>query len=229
MKNFKNKLMVYGSPILKEAMVKEWVNMGMNVSEIMDYNEDYYIYNNYCDKMGSIGWGVKGSRREEEGNIIHLPNDWDKCLELAAEVVEEGIEYYKYIKNQKCNRFIINKIYKGIDIENKTCYENIRCFTPSTKIEYIHQQDELLEKLIRESGLQIGDEVRDITVEEGELLQSGKIKHFSLCDEEELYLSFNEITYFKVSQFRKKLKTENLSKEELLRLINDLINEYMPE
>ena len=43
MKNFKNKLMVYGSPILKEAMVKEWVNMGMNVSEIMDYNEDYYI------------------------------------------------------------------------------------------------------------------------------------------------------------------------------------------
>jgi hypothetical protein len=78
MKNFKNKLYISGPPSLKEAMAKELVNLGMVMTDEVDYKRHFLFNLNY--RISSCDFYANSKNSIE----LKLPEDWNKCLELAS-------------------------------------------------------------------------------------------------------------------------------------------------
>jgi hypothetical protein len=114
MKNFKNKLSVKGSRSLLKAFAEELDKLGYKKDKmsgdinwlltptaiICNYDKARYGFHNHD--------GIS-----EQRIYVNLPQDWNKGLELAAEIEEEIPEYVECIK--KINMFgKLNTIYKVI-------------------------------------------------------------------------------------------------------------------
>lgn len=104
MKKFKNRLNVHGSTSLINAFAEEVEKLGYKVefeypnsNVITSYLDNVFIARN-CNREVSEKFGEIGTI------ILNLPKDWDKALQLAAEVEEEVPEYVEWIANIGCGK-----------------------------------------------------------------------------------------------------------------------------
>lgn len=187
MKKFKNTIVVTGSPSLLRAFEKELTLLGYKSDEDwnkyanpdiikrapwayllnLGENNKYQYHNHPC--------------RSIDGELLNLPQDWNRALELAAELEEEIPEYIVVTKNSGNNTrhpkfletaYLGDKIYKVLELSKTekndpsyVCEGGFVIYTDyakvSTKEAYEAQQKELadkelLEKLIKESGFEVG-------------------------------------------------------------------------
>lgn len=112
MKNFKNKLSVKGSRSLLKAFAEELDKLGYKKDKmsgdinwlltptaiICNYDKARYGFHNHD--------GIS-----EQRIYVNLPQDWNKGLELAAEIEEEIPEYVECI-NTYHDQFTKGKVYK---------------------------------------------------------------------------------------------------------------------
>ena len=156
MKNFKNRFGVRGSVPLIKAFKSEVEQLGWKYDDNFTNWEDldnrapnpllYFCVDNHSS-MKKNHFSLSSSN----SNVLTLPQDWNKALELAAEVEEEVVkvpEYVKCIKSHN-NQFTKDKIYETRDYfgsvkkddngdSNGITLEGY--FIPSTKAEFDAQE-----------------------------------------------------------------------------------------
>lgn len=105
MKKFKNKLAVTGSISLLKAFKEELVELGYNIKDSMFDHYTKYNYNlvtNWNDEDNKMSYCTNGHSRIKANQQFILPQDWNKALQLAAEVEEEIPEYVEWVNNIGC-------------------------------------------------------------------------------------------------------------------------------
>lgn len=180
MKKFKNGLIIKGVTSLRKAFEEELLKLGYtNIRKECKVDTCRIILvNENRDKSSFVKNGEFASQDSHSGgrNEYTLPQDWNLALQAASEVEEEIPKYVKCTHSYSSN-FIEGNIYRVISWNSagwELCGEgstvsgyfkpNYSRFEISTKAAYDLQQQELtdkelLEKLIKESGLKIGDVV----------------------------------------------------------------------
>lgn len=242
MKKFKNKISVTGPWSLREAFIKELVALGY-IKANNDYDKYDFIAVN-PDHSGNIRSAV-----ESYWTLYTLPAQWNEALKAASEVEEEVPEYYELIKEISTDVWTVGKIYKckyPTNLEHSFNFiddsgapngmsgSNYLYFKPSTKESYEAQQQELadkelLEQLIEESGLKIGDNIiikntnkpnsfysngkasNTLNTLKGWSEKPRKLQGFKLCNNS-LFLEIQDVDYGYVeAEFVYKLDSKTLT------------------
>lgn len=194
MKKFKNEFgVVSDSEALLKAFKEEVEKLGWtydptftlwNDINLTKYKCLYFANNRCSDELKQNHFSISSPYK----NTQYLPQDWNRALELAAELEEEIPEYVEAVRNLtgitkgKIYPYVNNRVIDGTFNNYRLMpSEGYEYFTPSTKEAYEAQQNkELLEKLIKESGLKIGDTIKTLTL--GDI---GIIKEFYLINSSE--------------------------------------------
>ena len=158
MKKFKNDLYIEGSQSLLKAFAEEIEKLGWEYKNTMTSNCNPKSFSKgintlFCKK--NEGYYGQNYWTFENYSFLHLPQDWNKAIALASEVVEEIPEYVK-CTNWLGDLYTNGKIYKvadGIIIHdsgkshrNISYYGFTSKFIPSTLKEYDAQQLEIKKK-----------------------------------------------------------------------------------
>jgi hypothetical protein len=117
-KKFKNTFAVTGSKSLLKAFEEELEVLGYEICKQSCYKTEKTIVNNWRNNINKISYAVIG--HPKIASVDHhfiLPQDWNKALELAAEVEEEIPEYIEATNN--CSVYYIKGyVYKVLDTKN---------------------------------------------------------------------------------------------------------------
>lgn len=122
MKKFKNKIAVKGSKSLLKAFEEELLELGYISNEQWNRNyRDNKVIDHIVSNLSGKGYEYHSSKGNAQ-ICYNLPQDWDRALELAAEVETEIPEYVKCIKTDG-ERFVLNHIYK---VEKGSTYNSLQ-------------------------------------------------------------------------------------------------------
>lgn len=188
MKKFKNSICVQGTHILIEAFAKELLNLGYKDCTIDRVNFISCTTYNSKDGINDSFFNCRDSYDKTLGmsGAIHLvlPQDWNRALELASELEEEMPEYVEITDGFGC-WYKTGEIYKIYHADTKPGYlayynhptdraywiDSKQAKVISKEVYDKQQQEladkELLEKLIKESDLKIGDTIKTLTFGKG--------------------------------------------------------------
>lgn len=180
MKKFKNKLAIFGTIALRKAILSELEELGYDLHS--NNLERWDVIHTNVDNLGIIN---AGPIMLTTGGFIkcNLPQDWNKVIQLASEVVEEVPEYVKCTKSgifTSLTDVVKGSIWKTDtynpmlgDARYRIVWKdgsgqlistyNEQFFIPATEQEYNVQQEEFRKKELLEEAkrrFKIGDKVK---------------------------------------------------------------------
>ena len=167
-KKFKNKLAIKGDLVLLEAIAKKLELIGRKFRHNIDWisNPTYILLDS--PKERSCNW----SNHTGGYTVYTLPQDWDKVLELAAEVEEEELKlevgkWYRYTDSLFMFRYISGSIEEssinysaGFNTEGNWMGESyFKPFMSDYKLIRLATNDEIKEALVKElhNRYKVGD------------------------------------------------------------------------